>query len=86
MKKGIRERLRFFLAAHPLQALVETWLLGLLILFPLSRIAGRLPGSSLTNGLFMMCALCGMWVVLRTRCRSTGSSVRCSRSWASGSH
>jgi hypothetical protein len=38
-----------------------------LILFPLSRIAGRLPGSSLTNGLFMMCALCGMWMVLRTR-------------------
>jgi signal transduction histidine kinase len=67
MNRETRTRLRFFLAAHPLQALAETWILALLILFPFFRLAGRLPGSSLTNGVFMVCAICGTWVVLRTR-------------------
>jgi len=61
------KRFRFLWSAHPLRALVETWLLGLLILFPLSRVIGRLPPAVFDNGTLMLCGACGMWMVLRTR-------------------
>lgn len=67
MKRDAERRFRFLLAAHPLQALAETWILGLLIFALISAVAGRLPAASVTNGLFMLCAICGMWMVLRTR-------------------
>ena len=59
------KRVRFLWAAHPLWALVETWLLGLLILFPLSRVVGDLPPAVFNNGTLMLCGACGMWMVLR---------------------
>jgi signal transduction histidine kinase len=60
-------RIRFLLAAHPLRALLETGLLALVLLYLLSRLAGRLPNASLTSGLALLCGMCGMWMVLRTR-------------------
>ncbi len=61
------KRFRFLWGAHPLWALVETWLLGLLILFPLSRVIGHLPPAVFDNGTLMLCGACGLWMVLRTR-------------------
>jgi signal transduction histidine kinase len=66
MEKEIR-RHRFFFAAHPLRALLETWLLGLLILFPLSLVVGQLPAPVFSNGFLMICGACGIWMALRTR-------------------
>jgi signal transduction histidine kinase len=65
--KGTAKRFRFLWAAHPLRALAETWMLGLLILFPLSRVIGHVPSNVLDNGTLMLCGACGMWMVLRTR-------------------
>jgi hypothetical protein len=62
-----RDRIQVYLAAHPLRALVETWLLGLVILFLLSQLVGQVPVAVLSNGLLMTCAACGLWVVVRTR-------------------
>jgi signal transduction histidine kinase len=64
---GTRRRFRLLWGAHPLWALVETWLLGLVILFPLSRAVGHLPPAVFVNGVLMLCGACGMWMVLRTR-------------------
>ena len=55
------------MAAHPAQALVEAWLLGLALLFFLSRQVGVVSPAVLSNGLLFLCASCGMWVVLRSR-------------------
>ena len=62
-----KRRIRFLWAAHPLWALVETWFVGLVILFPLSRAVGHLPAQVFTNGALMLCGACGLWMVLRTR-------------------
>jgi signal transduction histidine kinase len=58
---------RPFLSIHPLWALLEMWVLGLLLLFALSRLAGAINPSALANGTLMMCGLCGVWAVFRTR-------------------
>jgi signal transduction histidine kinase len=58
---------RPFLSIHPLRALLEMWLLGLLFLFILSQLAGVIHSAALANGVLMMCGVCGMWAVLRTR-------------------
>ncbi|MFC2037075.1 hypothetical protein ACFLYD_03775, partial [Chloroflexota bacterium] len=60
-------RFRFLWVAQPLQALGEAWLLGLFILFLLSRLVGRVSPFVLTNGLLFLCGVCGMWTVLRVR-------------------
>jgi len=62
-----KKRFRLLWAAHPLRALVETWLVGLLILFPLSRVIGDLPTAVFDNGMLMLWGACGLWTVLRTR-------------------
>ncbi len=58
---------RPFLSVHPLWALLEMWLLGLLFVFILAQLAGTIQASALTNGILMMCGVCGMWAVLRAR-------------------
>jgi signal transduction histidine kinase len=54
-------------SAHPAWALVEAWLIGLLILFALSRLAGQIDANALGNGTPLLCGVCGMWAVLRAR-------------------
>lgn len=58
---------RFFWAAHPARALVEAWLIGLVILLLLSLQVGNVGPVVLSNGLLFLCGVCGMWAVLRTR-------------------
>jgi signal transduction histidine kinase len=62
-----RRRFRLFLGTHPLQALAETWLLGLILLFLLSQVIGQLPPAVFNNGILAVCGACGMWMVVRTR-------------------
>ncbi|NLG51034.1 MAG: HAMP domain-containing histidine kinase [Chloroflexi bacterium] len=71
-----RARQRFFWAAHPARALVEAWLLGLLIVLLLFLQADYVPRSVLGNGLLFLCGTCGMWVVLRTRLPKGGRKKR----------
>ncbi|MEJ2737822.1 MAG: hypothetical protein P8189_30415 [Anaerolineae bacterium] len=58
---------RFFWTAHPAWAMLEAWLLGLLILLLLSLQVGIVVPAVLSNGLLFLCGACGMWAVLRTR-------------------
>jgi hypothetical protein len=58
---------RFLWAARPAQALLEAWLLGLALLFLLSRQVGFVSPAVLSNGLLFLCGCCGMWAVLRCR-------------------
>lgn len=60
-------RRRLLWAALPAQALLEAWLLGLALLFLLSRQVGVVSPAVLSNGLLFLCGSCGMWVVLRSR-------------------
>jgi signal transduction histidine kinase len=60
-------RRRFFWAAHPLQAVVESGALGVLLLWGLASLAGRIHPAALSNGHLALCGVCGMWVVLRAR-------------------
>jgi signal transduction histidine kinase len=62
-----KPRFRFLWHAHPLWALAETWVFGLLILFFLSRVVGHVPPNVFGNGTLVLCGACGMWMVLRTR-------------------
>lgn len=52
--------------AHPAQALLERWLIGLVLLFPLSRQVGAVSAPVLANGLLFLCGICGLWAVLAT--------------------
>lgn len=52
---------------HPARALGEAWLIGVLLLFALSRLAGHVVPAVLGNGVLLLCSVCGLWVVLRTR-------------------
>jgi signal transduction histidine kinase len=58
---------RFLWVAHPARALLEAWLVGLVILFLLSLQVGHVDPVVLGNGLLFLCGICGMWAVLRTR-------------------
>jgi len=58
---------RFFWAAHPVRALVEAWLMGLLILSLLFLQVGYVGPVVLSNGMLFLCGVCGMWAVLRIR-------------------
>jgi len=58
---------RFLLGAHPIRALCEAWVIGLVVVLGLSRLVGRVTPFALDNGLLMLCALSGTWAVLRTR-------------------
>jgi signal transduction histidine kinase len=58
---------RFFWTAHPARAMLEAWLIGLLILFLLSLQVGIVVPAVLSNGLLFLCGVCGMWAVLRIR-------------------
>lgn len=61
------KRVRFFWAAHPVQAMLESWLIGLFILFVLYLQVGIASPFVLSNGLLFLCGACGMWNVLRIR-------------------
>ncbi len=58
---------KFFLAVSLPQALLETFLLGWLIMFSLYRLLNRLEPYVFSSGFFLLCGACGMWMVLRTR-------------------
>jgi signal transduction histidine kinase len=58
---------RFLWVAHPARALVEAWLVGLVILFLLTLQVGYVAPVVLGNGLLFLCGTCGMWAVLRAR-------------------
>ena len=58
---------RFLWVAHPARALLEAWLIGLVILFLLSLQVGYVEPVVLGNGLLFLCGTSGMWAVLRTR-------------------
>jgi len=47
--------------------MVESWLLGLLMLAGLAGLAGEINANALGNGTLMLCGICGMWAVLRVR-------------------
>jgi len=57
----------FLLAVHPARAILEAWAVGLLLLFLLSRLVGRVAAPVLANGLLVLCGVVGIWVVLRAR-------------------
>jgi signal transduction histidine kinase len=60
-------KFRFLWGAHPAQALLESWLIGLAILFLLSRQVGAVSPPVLANGLLFLCGTSGLWAVLRSR-------------------
>jgi len=64
---GISPKNRFFFNAPPLRAILEAWLLGLVLLIVLSQLAGRVIASVLGNGWFVLAGGTGIWCVLRTR-------------------
>ncbi len=68
--EGKRTRIgrpRLLWTAHPAQALLESWLIGLAILFLLSRQVGAVSAPVLGNGLLFLCGSSGLWAVLRSR-------------------
>ena len=66
---GPRPRLarRLFLTAHPVQSLLETWAISLLLLWALVAMQPSLAQYATTTGLLFLLGTCGMWSVLRTR-------------------
>lgn len=58
---------RLVRAASPARGLLESWLIGLPILFLLSLQVGFASAFVLTNGILLLCAVCGLWAVLRIR-------------------
>jgi signal transduction histidine kinase len=52
---------------HPLPAMLEVWLVGMAILFFLSRQVGYASPFVLSNGTLFLCGTCGLWAVLRIR-------------------
>jgi signal transduction histidine kinase len=58
---------KFLLSAHPIRVLAEVWLLGTLIILGYSSLMGQLSSAAFNNGVLLLCGLCGMWAVLRTR-------------------
>lgn len=60
------------LAVHPLQGLLETYLIGLLILAIASRLEGVVDPFVVQAAMFFLCGACGMWAVLRIRLPKTG--------------
>lgn len=64
---GISPKNRFFFNTPPLQAILEAWLLGLVLLMVLSQLAGRVIASVLGNGWFVLAGGTGIWCVLRAR-------------------
>jgi len=57
----------FLLSIHPAQGLVETFLIGLLILSITSRMEGLVSSFVMQTSMFFLCGVCGMWAVLRIR-------------------
>lgn len=55
------------LSVHPLQGLVEAYLLGLLILALTSHLEGLVDPFVVQTAMFFLCGSCGMWAVLRIR-------------------
>ena len=60
---------KFFWAAPAWQALAEAWLLGLVIVYALSLLAGQVTAFAFNNGMFFLFGTCGLWVVARARIR-----------------
>jgi len=58
---------KFLWSVNPLRALGEAWLLGAFVFFMLSRIVSLVSSFVLNNGIFFLCAACGMWAALRAR-------------------
>lgn len=58
---------RLFRAASPARGLLESWLIGLPVLFLLFLQVNYTSPSVLTNGILLLCGVCGLWAVLRIR-------------------
>ncbi len=58
---------KVFWSAHPLRAVVESLLVGLLILAALTNLAPKATSYMLGNGWLILCGASGMWSVLRVR-------------------
>lgn len=58
---------RFLWRVHPARGLAEAAVIGLGILFVLSRQMGVVEPAVIANGLMFLCGVCGMWCVLRIR-------------------
>ena len=61
-----------FLSSHPIRCLLETWAIGLFLLWSLAKMLPSLEQFATTSGLFFLLGACGMWCVLRTRLPSGG--------------
>lgn len=70
MKKPLKIT-SLLLAVHPLQGLIETYLVGLLILYSASRLEGVVDSFVVQSAMFFLCGACGMWAVLRIRLPDT---------------
>jgi signal transduction histidine kinase len=55
------------LSVHPLQGLIEAYLVGLLILALTSHLEGLVDPFVVQTAMFFLCGSCGMWAVLRIR-------------------
>ncbi len=61
------KRFKLFWIVHPLQGLVESLLVGLLILNIAARLEGYVEPLVFQTAAFFLCGACGMWAVLRIR-------------------
>ena len=71
----MKVRFRFsslLLSVHPLQGLVEAYLIGLLILAFTSHLEGLVQPFVVQTAMFFLCGCCGMWAVLRIRLSDKG--------------
>jgi signal transduction histidine kinase len=58
---------KFLWRIHPVRALAEAGLIGLLFFLSLASQVGHVSPYVMGNGMLFLCGLCGMWTVLRTR-------------------
>jgi signal transduction histidine kinase len=61
---------KFFFNTHPLWGLVETALVGIVVMFVFHAVKENIPPLVFGNGVYFLCAFCGMWAVVRIRPRS----------------
>ena len=60
-------KLKLLWNTHPILALIETWVVGALIIVGYSPLIGHVSPLALSNGVLLLCGTCGMWAVLRAR-------------------
>lgn len=61
------KRIKLLWVVHPLQGLIESLLVGLLVLTATARLEGYVEPFVFQVAIFFLCGACGMWAVLRIR-------------------